>query len=211
MRAETGRGVDRIPQRRVLESTSGAHHADHGWTGVDPDAPADRWQSLREQLLLQLGRAVDEVVGAADRQQRVVVLQPRGVPESHDLVPDVLVDGAVPGKDDAAKVVQVHLDELGHIAGSHRLRHRGEAADVDEHQRDVATLAAAEDVIHAASGLGELRNNLGLQVLAEQSCDLALLAVLIEEPVCSHAGICEGDPKPWVEEVWHPVAEGRER
>src|SRR5438552_1436317 len=118
---------------------------------------------------------------------------------------------AVPGKDGAAKVVQVHLDELGHIAGGHRLRHRGEAADVDEHQRDVATLAAAEDVIHAPSGLGELRNNLGLQVLAEQSCDLALLAVLIEEPVCSHAGICEDDPKPRVEEVWHPVVEGRER
>ena len=154
MRAEARRSVDRVPQRGVLKPAARAHVADHGGAGVDADPPADRRKPFREQLLLQLGRAVDAVIGAADRQQRVVGLQARGVPESHDLVADVFVDGAVPREDDPAQVVEVHLDDLGHVARGHRLRHRCESADVDEHQCDVAAFAAAEDVLHAAAGLG---------------------------------------------------------
>ena len=210
MRAEARRRVDRVAERGVLQPAARPHHAHDSGSGVDADAPTDWRKSFGQQSLLQLVRAVDQVVGAADGKQRVVFLQPRGVPESHDLVADVLVDGAVPGEDDPAEVVEVHLHHLGDIARRHRLRHRGEAADVDEEERDVAALTPAQDVVDSATGLRQLVDDLGLQVVTEQSGDLALLTVLIKEPIRRDTGIGEGDGKPGMEQVRHPVVEGRE-
>jgi hypothetical protein len=131
----------------------------------------------------------------------VVLLQARSVPKRDDLVADVLVDGSVPGEDDPAQVVEIHLDHLDHVVGLHPLRHRCEAADVDEEKRDLAALAAAQDVVHAAPRLGQLGHDLGLEVLAEDRGHLALLAVLIEEPVGGHAGVGETHRKQRMEQI----------
>src|SRR5438552_2400568 len=92
-----------------------AHHPHHGLAGVDADAPPDWRQALREQLLLQLGCAVDEVICASDSEQRMVVLRTRSIPERDDLVAHIFVDRSVPGEDDPAQVVEVHLHDIGYV------------------------------------------------------------------------------------------------
>src|SRR4029077_8260336 len=114
----------------------------------------------------QFGRAVDEVIGAADGKQGVVLLSPGRVPERDDLVAAIFVDGPVPGKDDAAQVVEIHPNHAHDLVGLHTLGDRGKAADIHEKQSDVSALAATKDVVDAAARLGQLRHDLGLQVVA---------------------------------------------
>ena len=186
MRAEAGGRVDRVAEGRVLQTAARAHHADDGGPGIDANAPADRRQPLGEESLLQLGSAVDQVVRAAHREQRVIFLEAGCVPERDDLVPDVLVDRPIPREDDSAEVVEVHLHDLGHVVCCHGLGHRREASDVDEQQRHVAALSTAHDVVHASTRPGQLGHDLGLEVHAEQSRDLALLAVFVKVSIRSH-------------------------
>src|SRR5579859_8020498 len=194
--AEPRRRVDRVTKHRVLNPAARPHEPDHGRAAVDTDAPTDRRQSLLEQLLLQLGTLADHLVRATKREERMVFLMSRRIPERHDLVPDVFVEGAVPREDDSTQVIEVHLDDLGYILGLHRLRHRGEAANVGKEHRDVATLPAADDVFDAASGSGKLGDDLRLQHVTEKRGDLALLAVLVKEPISGDAGVRQRQDEP---------------
>ena len=203
MRAEAGGRVDRVPERCVLQAAARAHHADDSGPRVDAYAPADGRQALSEQSLLQLGSAVDQVVRAAHREQRMVFLQAGCVPERDDLVADVLVDGPIPREDDSAQVVEVHLDDLGHVVRRHRLRHRGEAADIDEQKCHVAPLSTPHDVVHAAASPGQLGHDLGLEVDTEQSRHLAFLAVLVQVSIGGHPGVGEPDGEPRMKQVWN--------
>ncbi len=99
------------------------------------------------------------------------------IPDRNDLIADKLVDGSVPLEDESAHLLEVLLHHREHILGAHGFRHRGEAADVDEQQRQVAPLAVRDDLVDRFRRR-ELSGDPGIDVMAEDQLHLAPLALL---------------------------------
>ena len=66
----------------------------------------------------------------------------RRIPERHDGVAHIFVDGAALAQDDVAQWRQQLVDELRQRRGAHAFGNAGEVADIAEHQREFAHLAA---------------------------------------------------------------------
>src|SRR5690606_18210048 len=64
-----------------------------------------------------------------------------GVPERHDAIADILVDGALAVLDDTRHRGEEGVDDMGELLRIEAFRKLGEAADVAEHDGEFAQLA----------------------------------------------------------------------
>ena len=145
----------------------------------------------------------------------------RRVPERHDGVAHVFVDGALAGDDRIGQRRQEAVHQRGQalrivLVG---LRDRGEAADVGEHDGHFALLAAEHEPLRRLRELFDQRRR---QVLAERGADLPPLRLLAHEAREDqrevdrrgrHQGIGEIDQEPVlaVEEPGRADQDGREQ
>ena len=104
----------------------------------------------------------------------------RRVPERHDRVAHVFVDGAFAVDDGVGQRRQEAVHQRGQALRIVLvdLRDRGEAAHVAEHDRHVALLAAEHELFRR---LRELLDQGRRKVLAERRADLAPLRLLLDE------------------------------
>ena len=110
----------------------------------------------------------------------------RRVPERHDRVAHVFVDGALAVDDGVGQRRQEAVHQRGQPLRIVLvdLRNRGEAAHVAEHDRHFALLAAEHELLRR---LRELLDQRRRQVLAERRADLAPLR-LLADVVGEHQG-----------------------
>ena len=134
---EPARHVHGVADRGEL--TGRADGADERRAGVDADAHREAVVGRRAELgqrLLQAERGADGALG-------VVLAGDVGAPDGHQRVADVLVDAAAVLDDDRVEPRPQRVHEVHHELGVAGLRHRGEAADVGEQDRDLAAPALA--------------------------------------------------------------------
>ena len=183
---QAGREIDAVAQHRIVEAQVGAHVADDASAGVDADADVDR----DEQRAVGLGRrlalavepfdAFEHVEGGFAGVELVGRVVERRVPERHDRVAHVFVDGALAIDDGVGE----RREEAVHQRGQALrivlvdLRDRGEAADVAEHDRHVARLAAEHELLRRLRKLLDQRRR---KILTERRADLAPLRLLLDE------------------------------
>ena len=103
----------------------------------------------------------------------------RRVPERHDRVAHVFVDGALAVDDGVGQrrqeAVHQRCQALRIVLVD--FRDRGEAAHVAEHDRHLALLAAEHELLRR---LRELLDQRRRQILAERRADLAALRLLVD-------------------------------
>ena len=183
---QAGGEIDAVAQHRIVEAQVGAHVADDAAAGVDADADVDR----NEQRAVGLGRclalavepldAVEHVEGGFAGVELVGRVVERRVPERHDRVAHVFVDGALAIDDGVGQRRQeaVHQRRQALRIVLVDLRDRGEAAHVAEHDRHVARLAAEHELLRR---LRELLDQRRRQILAERRADLTPLRLFLDE------------------------------
>ena len=137
-------------------------------------------------LRLLLARLV-ELVDALQHVERrlagvelMLLVVERRVPERHDGVAHVFVDGALAVEDRVGQRRQETVHQRGEalrivLVG---LRDRGEAAHVGEHDGHLALLAAEHELFRR---LRQLLDQRGRQILAERRADLPALRLLAHE------------------------------
>src|SRR5690606_14622603 len=93
-------------------------------------------------------------------QLRMIRQADRGAEQRHDAVTDELVQRAVPLEDRLRTDVQIFVQHADVFLRLQPLRHRREAADVDEDDADVAALSADLDLLARSEHLvdNRLRN-----------------------------------------------------
>ena len=156
----------------------------HG-PGIDANADVDRNERPRIGLRflladkIELLDTIQHVDGGFARVELVAWIVERRIPERHDRVAHVLVDGslaiddrvgqrrqkAVHQRRQALRIVLVHLGD------------RREAADVAEHDRHRALLAAEHQLLGRLRQLGDQRWR---QILAECRTNAAALRLLAD-------------------------------
>ena len=102
----------------------------------------------------------------------------RRVPERHDGVAHVLVDGAAALEDDVGERRQQVVDELRQLVGGQLFRDRGEVPHVAEQQRELAHLAAELEPL----GMGDQLVDHGRRDVVRES-EAHLAALLLDAPV----------------------------
>ena len=142
---ETSSDVDGVAISRVLEEAAAAEIADDRRPGVNADPRRSQGNSALVPEPAELARERIKGERAHDRARRMIGLLARR-PEQHvQRVADDLCDRAVMGEDDLSHpgevIVQKRLEHLG----IERLDEGGEAGDVGEERRDLATLSAKID------------------------------------------------------------------
>ena len=98
---EAGGDVHRVADHRVVEALGGAEIADEAAAGVDADAEAQGLEGISAlggvlggQLGVEQGQAAAHLEGRLAGAGGVALVGQGRVPERHDGVADILVDGA---------------------------------------------------------------------------------------------------------------------
>ena len=100
----------------------------------------------------------------------------RRVPEGHDRIAHILVDGAHLLEDDIGHRRQIFVEERRQFDRGEPFGKGRERTDVAEHQRQVALLPAELQVFRM---LGQTRHNGGRHIPAERRADLTHLLALL--------------------------------
>ncbi len=135
---QPGRLVRHRADQRVVDVLARADIADHRQAGMQAKARAKARPAELAPLLGQLPAGVGGLQGRAAGVDDMVGIGLRRVPEGHDAVADVLVDGAVVGEDRRPQRIEVARQPAGQQLGLHGLGDPREAFDVGEHHRDLA-------------------------------------------------------------------------
>src|SRR5262249_52893542 len=172
------RHVDLVAHGRIIEPVDRAEVADAAFAGVDADADVDVAERPPGPRGLAFPLGVEGVQLRHHLQRRfarllgVRRLVERRVPERHDGIAHVFVDGAAMRQDDLAQRRKQIIDELGELRGREVLRDRREIAHVAEHQGEFAHFAAE----HEPVGIGDdLFDHGGSERAAERGANFSPL------------------------------------
>ena len=117
-----------------------AHRAGQDLAGVHAHPQREVDVVLRARLGVDLLHRLLHAQGGADRALGVVLVGHRRAEQGHDVVADVLVDGAAVALDLLAQAPQEALDHRLEGLGVEALGHRGVAGEVGEEDGDLAAL-----------------------------------------------------------------------
>ena len=180
------RQIDAVAEHRIVEPQVRTHIADDADAGIEADADIDRNVGVTAVLRLDLALLV-ELVDPLQHVDRgfagidlVLLVVERRVPERHDGVAHIFVDGALAVEDGVGQRRQEPVHQRGQplrivLVG---LRDGGEAADVGEHDGHLALLAAEHEFFRRLRQLLDQRRR---QILAERRADLPPLLLLADE------------------------------
>ena len=150
-----GRLVRHRTDQRVVDVLARADIADHRQAGMQAKARAKARPAELAPFLGKLPAGGGGLQGRAAGIDDMVGIRLRRVPEGHDAVADVLVDGAVVDQDRRSQRIEIARQPAGQQLGLHGLADPREALDVGEHHRDLAPPAAdagglgrAHDLVH---------------------------------------------------------------
>ena len=170
---ETRAEVHRVAHHGVGHAEFRAHVADAHAPAVDADADLHLGPAARGKFPVQLRQRGLHVERGLHRAGSMIREIHRCVPERHDGVADVFVDGAPVVLDDTRHARQIGIQHFGEFGWRQFFREIGEAADVGEQHRHLARLPFHRVVRRIAAHLvGEFRRH----ILAEQPGDLTLAA-----------------------------------
>ena len=140
--AQSARRVDGVADHRVLEAALAPDVARERLAEVEPDADLHRRSARRRPARVELVEGEHHVERRVHRAVRVVALAERRAPLRHDRVADELVERAAVAEHALHHLGEVLGEQLGHRVRVHRLRERGEPADVGEEHGHGALVAA---------------------------------------------------------------------
>lgn len=133
---ESRRDVDRVAEHGVVGYIFAADVADESCAGADADA------NLQPVFLSHGCDLTDNFHCGCHRAFWVIMPMQRRAKERHHFIADELVERAIVAKDRVAGDLIESIESHGDFRGIHLFHQRGEAADVDEHDRDVFGLPA---------------------------------------------------------------------
>ena len=145
---EAGGQIGVVAEHGVIEALVRAEIADDAFAGVEADAGAHFPERPAGRGRLGAPGIVESRQLGAHRQGREtgVLGVPRilegGVPERHDAVGHVFIDRAVMRHDDVGHRRQIAVEKTRQLAGVEPFGDRRKPADVAEHDRQLAQLAA---------------------------------------------------------------------
>src|SRR4051794_2434776 len=142
-----GRDVHGIPYDRVIEPEFRPHVSDERSPRIDADADGNVWQRYGALPEAEHVVGVEVAQTLADTQcspagaRRVVRSRERSVPERHERIADVFVDGAAFREDVAGQSAKQQIEKVHHLGWRQLFAHRGEVPDIEEENRDFALFA----------------------------------------------------------------------
>lgn len=195
---EAGGGVDGVPHRGVIEAVLGAEVADDGRAGVDADAEFEEWFAFGlpfgVKVFERLFHGNGANVGAGD----VIFLGDWSVPESHDRVAFVFVEGAAGLHNEVFHDGEVFVDLGDPIFDGDFFAYGCGIFDVGEENGDDFVFAAEFDLFRI---FGDLVGERFVDVLAEGAFHLAFAAVGDEIFVSDGGEISKDDRKEGINHV----------
>jgi hypothetical protein len=157
--------VDAVAHDGVAEPLLRPDVADDHLPGIDPHPRLEGdVLPLLGQASVQAGDPRPALQGGAAGQKRVIGLRHGRIPEGHDGVADVFVDGRVILQEHARQLAEVLAEQRDEVFGIQPLRQRREPGDVREEDGDFFPLPAQFGL---QADLHELTHQFGRHVLAE--------------------------------------------
>ena len=151
------RYIDRIADHRVVRHLAAADVADKRFARGDADSYAQAVYRRGCQTLAH------DFAGGCHRPLRMIVAADRGAKKSHHLIADELVQSTVVTKDRVRRRLVEAIEPGSHLRRRELLGKRGEAANIDEQDRDVNRLPARRSQLvseRAKVGIFSRRTNL---------------------------------------------------
>ena len=178
--------VDAVAEHRIVEAQVRAHIADDAGAGVQADADIERDVNVAALLCLLLAQLVElvDLLKHVDRGltgvELMLLVVDRRVPERHDGVAHIFVDGTLARQDCIGQRGQEPVHQFGQalrvvLVG---FRDGGEAADVGEHDGHLALFAAKHELFRR---LRELLDQGRREISTECRADLPALRLLANE------------------------------
>src|SRR5215467_6726457 len=158
------------------------------------ESPAPR-VSTRPPVLVELFHSSRHLDCGVAGMRCVIGIVERRIPEGHDRIAHVFVDGPTALKNDLAQRTQQLVDEVRQLGCGHFFGDRREVSDVAKHQSEVALLAAK----HEPGGIGDdLLDNRRSKITPECLPNLAALGLDLTVHIDRDPGEDAAERQRWI-------------